>query len=99
MIGGYENASLEVGLAVNQMATSTFVLGNVFFLGGMIYLYVADTILKPLLRYIGIAIASIAFITLLITYMGLITWQQSMVIGPLINILYFLNAYYGYKME
>ncbi|MTI38884.1 hypothetical protein [Fulvivirga lutimaris] len=99
MIGGYENASLEVGLAVNQIATSTFVLGNVFFLGGMVYLYVGDTILNPTLRYVGIAIASIAFIVFIITYIGLITWQQAILVGPLVNVLYLLNAYYGYKLE
>ena len=99
MLGGYENTSFELSQMANQMATVVFVFGNLIFLGGLLKLYSADTYLKKWLKWIAIALSGITFLTFLITFIGIIDWRQAMMIGPLINVLYLINAYYGMKLK
>ena len=98
MIGGYHNASLEVGIVVNQIATFTFVFGNMIFLTGLLYLYGTDTILKSAIRYASLAITVIPLITFFIIFIDIISWDEAVVVAPLINCLYLINAFYGYKL-
>ena len=99
MLGGYRNTSLELAEMANQMAIEVFVFGNVVFLSGLFVLYWNDTLLKKWLRNVAIALSVIAGAAFIITYAGIITWKQAIVIGPLVNILFLINAYYGLKIQ
>lgn len=99
MLGGYENTSFELSQMANQMAIVVFVFGNLVFLGGLLKLYLSDTYLKKWLKWIAIVLSGITFLTFLATYIGIINWKQAMMVGPLINILYLINAYYGVKIK
>lgn len=99
MLGGYQNTSFEMSEMANQMATVVFVFGNLIFLGGLLKLYISDTYLKKWLKWTAIVLSGITFLTFFITYMDIIEWQQALMIGPLINILYLINAFYGVKIK
>ena len=99
MLGGYENTSFELSQMANQMATVIFVFGNLIFLGGLITLYSADIYLKQWLKWTAVVLSGITFSTFLITFIGVIDWKQALMIGPLINVLYLINAYYGTKLK
>ncbi|MBN7817015.1 hypothetical protein [Algoriphagus pacificus] len=99
MLGGYENTSFELSQMANQVATVIFIFGNLIFLGGLLKLYSSDTYLKKWLKWIAVALSGIAFLTFLITFIGIINWKQALMIGPLINVLYLINAYYGMKLK
>lgn len=99
MLGGYENTSFELSQMANQMATVVFVFGNLIFLGGLLKLYSSDIIFKKWLKWVAIALSGITFLTFFITFIGIIDWRQAMMIGPLINVLYLINAYYGIKLK
>ncbi len=99
MLGGYQNTSFEMSEMANQMATVVFVFGNLIFLGGLLKLYISDTYLKKWLKWTAIVLSGITFLTFFITYMDIIDWQQALMIGPLINILYLINAFYGAKIK
>ena len=99
MLGGYRNTTLELAEMANQIATIVFVFGNLVFLSGLFLLYLNDQFLKRWLRYTAIVISGITAIVFLITFAGIINWEQAMMIGPLINLLYLVNAYYGLKIK
>ncbi len=99
MLGGYRNTSVELAEMANQIATTVFVLGNVIFLGGLFFLYLKDQLLNRWLRYIAVVLAGMTAIVFMIVFADIISWKQAMVIGPLINILYLINAYYGLKLR
>ncbi|PIB32724.1 hypothetical protein [Maribacter sp. 4G9] len=99
MLGGYQNTTFEMSEMANQMATVVFVFGNLIFLGGLLKLYISDTYLKKWLKWTAIVLSGITFLTFFITYMDIIDWQQALMIGPLINILYLINAFYGAKIK
>ena len=99
MLGGYENTSFELSEMANQMATVVFVFGNLIFFGGLLKLYSSDTYLKKWLKWTAIALSGITFLTFLITFIGIIDWKQALMIGPLVNVLYLINAYYGMKIK
>ncbi len=99
MLGGYQNTTFEMSEMANQMATVVFVFGNLIFLGGLLKLYISDTYLKKWLKWTAIVLSGITFLTFFITYMEIIDWQQALIIGPLINILYLINAFYGAKIK
>jgi len=99
MLGGYENTSFELSEMANQMAIVVFVFGNLIFFGGLLKLYSSDTYLKKWLKWTAIALSGIIFLTFLITFIGIIDWKQALMIGPLVNVLYLINAYYGMKLK
>ena len=99
MLGGYKNTSFEMSEMANQIATVVFVFGNLIFLGGLLKLYLSDTYLKKWLKWTAVGLSAITFFTFLITYIGVIHWQQALMIGPLVNILYLINAFYGVKVK
>ncbi|ASV31782.1 hypothetical protein [Maribacter cobaltidurans] len=99
MLGGYQNTTFEMSEMANQMATVVFVFGNLIFLGGLLKLYISDTYLKKWLKWTAIVLSGITFLTFFITYVDIIDWQQALMIGPLINILYLINAFYGAKIK
>ena len=99
MLGGYHNTPLEVAEMANQMAIEVFVFGNVVFLSGLFVLYWNDSLLKKWLRNVAIALSIIVGAAFIITYAEIISWKQAMMIGPLANVLFLINAYYGLKIQ
>ena len=99
MLGGYRNTPLELAEMANRMATVVFVFGNLVFLSGLFLLYLNDQILQGWLRYTAVILSGITTILFLIIFAEIISWKQAMMIGPLINLLYLINAYYGFKIK
>ena len=99
MIGGYQNTPFEIAEMANQMAIVVFLFGNIIFLAGLVHLYLFDTLLKKWIRFSAISFASIGLIAFSISFMGFISWQQALVIGPALNLLFLINAYYGLKLK
>ena len=99
MMGGYHETPYELAKMANQMALLTFVFGNLIFLAGLFHLYLHTDVLKAWLRYIALTISGIATIAFLLIFIGVITWKDAMLMGPLINALYLINAYYGFQMK
>lgn len=99
MLGGYESTPLEIATMANSMATHTFITGNLLFCGGLFHLYFNSRELKSALRYTALILSAITVIAFLLIFIGITTWRQSLFIGPLVNILYLINAYYGWKIK
>ena len=99
MLGGYQNTPFEIAEMANQMAIVVFVFGNIVFLGGLIHLYLYDSLLNKWIRFSAVGFASIALIAFSISFMGFMDWKQALIIGPLTNLLFLINAYYGFKIK
>jgi hypothetical protein len=99
MLGGYRNTAFEISEMANQMAIVVFIFGNIVFLAGLVHLYLFDTLLKKWIRFSAIGFASIGLIAFSISFMGFISWKQAIVIGPALNLLFIINAYYGLKLK
>ncbi|MFC3881180.1 hypothetical protein ACFOSV_13385 [Algoriphagus namhaensis] len=99
MLGGYKNTPVELAEMINQIATVTFIFGNLIFLGGLLVLYLKDDLLRPWLKNTAIILSGIEVIVFLLVFTEVITWKQSMIAAPLANILYLINAYYGLKIK
>ena len=99
MLGGYENTPPELATMANQMATLAFIFGNLIFCGGLFHLYFNDKILKPKWRYAALVLSGIMTIAFGLIFIGFTTWKQTMVIAPLVNVLYLINAYAGWKLK
>ena len=99
MLGGYRNTPIDVSEMANQMAVVIFIFGNIVFFGGTYLLYYQDRELKKWLRMLAMTISFIGGMIFTISFVGFIDWKQALVVGPLINILYLINAYYGLKIK
>ncbi|MEM9300152.1 MAG: hypothetical protein AAGA64_17460 [Bacteroidota bacterium] len=99
MLGGYRNTPFEVAEMANQMATVTFIFGNLTFFPGLFIMYLKSDVLKSGLRYVALIISAITTLTFAIVYLEIISWNQALVLAPLINVLYLINAYYGFKIK
>ena len=98
MLGGYRNTPLELAEMANQMAVVVFIFGNLILFVGLFLLYWNDQLLQKWLRNIAIGLTAIGFLAFITTFMEIITWKQAMMIGPLMNLLFLINAYYGLKI-
>ncbi|OZV70109.1 hypothetical protein [Winogradskyella aurantia] len=99
MLGGYQNTPFEIAEMADQMAIVVFVFGNIVFLGGLLHLYLYDSLLNKWIRFSAVGFASIALIAFSISFMGFISWKQALIIGPLTILLFLINAYYGFKIK
>lgn len=99
MLGGYRNTPFEIAEMSNQMAVLVFVFGNIVFLLGIVHLYLNDKRIGKWIRYTAIAFSGIAAVAFLLTFTEIISWKQAMMAGPLVNIVYLINAYYGLKLK
>ena len=99
MLAGYRNTPLEIALMTNEMATITFVFGNLIFFIGLFYMYLQSDVLKKWLRYAALSLSGIAALLFLVIVLGVLTWKDALVLAPIINILYLINAYYGFKID
>jgi hypothetical protein len=96
MLGGYPKvASEETFQIVNNMATWVFAASNLIWLLGMAGVYQAE---KGWIKYLGITLALIGSVIFLIIVLGIATFNDVIFVGPLVNLLYLLNAYYGIKI-
>ncbi|PRX56952.1 hypothetical protein [Flagellimonas meridianipacifica] len=98
MLGGYRNTPIELAVMANEMATVVFIFGNVIFFTGLFLLYMKDVHLKRWLRIVAFSLSGIMLVVFLIVFAEVITWGQALAIAPLANIMYLINAYYGFKM-
>ena len=99
MLGGYRNTPFEMAEMANQMATTIFIFGNFIFLGGLFHLYRSDSLLPTWLKNTAQVLSGITTVFFGLTFAGFIEWEQTMMIAPLVNLLYLINAYYGLKIE
>ena len=99
MLGGFRNTSFELSEMSNQMALILFVFGNIVFLSGLFCLYLHDQILAPWLSKTGAVLSLITGIAFVLVFMGWLEWREALVIAPLMNVLYLLNAFYGLKLR
>ena len=99
MLGGFHNTPLEIAEMANEIATVVFVFGNLILFGGLFLLYLKDDYLTKWLRFFAYAISGFMTIVFLIVFVGFMTWAQVLIVAPLVNILYLINAYYGLKIK
>jgi hypothetical protein len=96
MLGGYPKvASEETFQIVNNMAIWIFAASNLIWLLGMAGVYQAE---KGWIKYLGITLALIGGVVFLTIVLGLTSFNDVIFVGPLANLLYLLNAYYGIKI-
>ena len=99
MLGGYQNTPFEIANMANQMATTTFIFGNLVFLLGLFHLYLYSEIFQSWLRYVALTLSGITSFAFLLMVIGFLTWGDAVIIAPLVNLLYLINAYYGWKVK
>jgi hypothetical protein len=99
MLGGYRDTPLDVAAAVNEISLVIFLFSNLLFLGGMALVYLRAYEIGPVLRGVALAIALLSWLAFLACFLGLIGWAQAMLAGPLVMILYLINAWYGYRLS
>ncbi|MEM8928125.1 MAG: hypothetical protein AAGC45_07970 [Bacteroidota bacterium] len=99
MLGGYYNTPLELFEMANEMANIVFVFGNLVLFGGLFLVYFQDGYLKQWMKIVAFSISGFMFLVFAIIFMGFITWGQALVVAPLANVMYLINAYYGSKLK
>lgn len=83
---------------VNDTAVWIFSLSNLLFLTGLSGIYYKNLTLKKWISNIGMIISIIGTLGALALFFGLITFSQMNILGPLILLLYLINAYLGFKL-
>lgn len=83
---------------VNDTAVWIFSLSNLLFLTGMAGIYYKDRILKRWLALTGSVISVLGLVGMAALFLNLVSFTQIIAVGPLITMLYLLNAYLGIKM-
>jgi hypothetical protein len=77
------------------MAVWVFAASNLIWLLGMAGVYQAE---KGWIKYLGMTLALLGGVVFLTIVLGLTSFNDVIFVGPLINLLYLLNAYYGIKI-
>jgi len=96
MLGGYPKvASEETFQIINNMAVWVFAASNLIWLLGMAGVYQAE---KGWIKYLGITLSLIGGVVFLTIVLGLTSFNDVIFVGPLVNLLYLLNVYYGLKI-
>lgn len=94
MLAGYPYVETREGFnLMNQMATWAFASSNFVWLVGIAGVYFQE---KGWLKYTGTALALIAAAFFLIFMLGYIGMAQASIGGPVVMLLYLLNAYFGF---
>jgi len=99
MLGGFRNTAVELATMANQMALVVFTLGSFVFYLGLFHLYLKGDLLKPWVQYLSAAVALILSIGFFLIYIEIIDWADFLIIAPLGNLLYLINAYYGWQLK
>ena len=95
MLTGYSSASPDLTLLSYRLATEIFVFGNLVFCCGLAHLYLNDEALATWIRYPALALAVLGAVNFLACFFDLISWEQGLLIAPLLQLLYLINSYYG----
>jgi len=96
MLGGYPKvASEETFQIINNMAVWVFAASNLIWLLGMTGVYQAE---KGWIKYLGMTLALIGGVVFLTIVLGLTSFNDVILVGPVVNLLYLLNVYYGIKI-
>ncbi len=99
MLGGYRGTPLELAEMANQIATTVFLFGNMLFFLGVFYLYREDRLLPKWLRATAMVLSALFTAATTVAYTGILSWQELIVVAPVANIIYLINAYYGLKLQ
>lgn len=99
MLGGYRNTPFELASMANQMAIITFNFGNLVFFSGLFLMYFKSKVLRPWLRKVALVCSAVISVLFLIIVMDIIEWKDVLMLAPLVNIMYLINAYYGLKLD
>lgn len=83
---------------VNETAVWIFSLSNLLFLTGLSGIYYKNLTLNKWISKTGMIISIIGSLGALALFFGLITFSQMNILGPLILLLYLINAYLGFKL-
>ncbi len=83
---------------VNNTAIWIFSLSNLLFLIGMAGVYYLDRLLKRWLALTGTVISVLGLVGMTALFLELVSFGQIVAVGPLVTLLYLLNAYLGIEM-
>ena len=96
MLGGYPEVKSEEGFQlVNRMAIWIFAASNLVWLVGMAGLYSGAS---AWLKSTGMVLSGVCALFFLAFVLGFVTMKQAAVVGPLVMLLYLLNAWYGIRV-
>jgi hypothetical protein len=96
MLGGYPQVESEEGFQlVNQMATWVFAASNLVWLAGMVGVYSGAS---AWLKSTGMVLSGLCALFFLVFVLDFVTMKQAAIAGPLILLLYLLNAWYGIRV-
>ncbi len=104
MLGSYPAAAESFDEApylfpmVYDTAVWIFGFSNFLFLTGMAFVYISSEILSKWIKWTGTTISALWAMGALALFFELLTFGDFMIGGPLILILYLLNAYLGLKL-
>lgn len=83
---------------VNNTAIWIFSLSNLLFLTGMSGIYYMDRTINRWVAISGFVICVLGLAGMLALFLDLVSFAQIVVVGPLVTLLYLLNAYLGFRM-
>jgi hypothetical protein len=96
MLGGYPEVKSEEGFhLVNQMAIWVFAASNLVWLAGMVGVYSGAS---AWLKSTGMVLSGVCALIFLAFVLGFVTMKQAAIAGPLVMLLYLLNAWYGIRV-
>jgi hypothetical protein len=99
MLGGYHNTPLEINEAVNKMVVVIFVLGNIIFLAGLFLVYMNEQKIPKWLQILAMVLSALGCLVFLGAYLDIYGWKKALMAGPLVNVLYLINAYLGVRID
>jgi hypothetical protein len=96
MLGGYRQVVTEEGFnLVNGLAQWVFIASNFIWLVGMTAVYLTE---GGWLRLAGAVLSALCALLVFLILTGLGGPGLLMIVGSLVILLYFLNAYYGFRI-
>jgi len=104
MLGSYAvaaevyNESPSLFPMINNKAVWVFGFSNLLFFSGLTGIYYTNEVLSTWLSWTGSIISFVGVIGSLALFFELITFGDLNIGGPLVLILYLLNAYLGFKL-
>ena len=99
MLGGYRDTAPEIAEMMNQVSLVIFLFGNLLFLAGLVLVYLRASEIRPILRGFALVLALICTMVFAACFLNFISWSQAALAGPLVMMLYLINAWYGLKVD
>ena len=95
MLGGYPEITTEVNFnLIQHIVVWIFAASNFIWLIGMTGVYYGE---RGWIRYVGGIFALVCGLLFLTIVFGLFRMEELLIVGPLLNLLYLVNAYYGFR--